>query len=98
MPVNFHIWPFTSVAIYRVGRQTQTKLNVCLPGPCGIPENTGILRFDSNTDTGIFENKIPVFFGILYSTQDNVFKYVYWFLDNFGDFWGLPELLKVFQV
>ena len=34
-------------------------------GPCGIPENTGIPGLDSNTDTGIFENKIPVFFGIL---------------------------------
>ena len=33
-------------------------------GPCGIPENTGIPGLDSNTDTGIFENKIPVFFGI----------------------------------
>ena len=32
-------------------------------GPCGIPENTGIPGFDSNTDTGISENKIPVFFG-----------------------------------
>ena len=39
--------------------------SVCLgPGPCGIPENTGIPGFVSNTDTGIFENKIPVFFGI----------------------------------
>ena len=34
-------------------------------GPCGIPENTGIPGLNSNTDTGIFENKIPVFFGIL---------------------------------
>ena len=33
-------------------------------GPCGIPENTGIPGLDSNTDTGIFENIIPVFFGI----------------------------------
>ena len=33
-------------------------------GPCGIPENTGIPGLSSNTDTGIFENKIPVFFGI----------------------------------
>ena len=34
----------------------------------------------------------------LYSTQDNVFKDVYWFLANFGDFWGLPEPLKVLQM
>ena len=40
------------------------SLVVSGPGPCGIPENTGIPGFDSNTDTGIFENKIPVFFGI----------------------------------
>ena len=33
-------------------------------GPCGIPENTGIPGFDSNTDSGIFENEISIFFGI----------------------------------
>ena len=37
----------------------------CQPGPCGIPENTGIPGLNSNTATGIFENKIPVFFGIM---------------------------------
>ena len=40
-------------------------MSVLSPGPCGIPENTGIPGLDSNTDTGIFGNKIPVFFGIL---------------------------------
>ena len=70
-------------------------MKYCQAGHCGIPENTGIPGFDSNTNTKIFENKIPV---LLYSTQDNVFKDVYWFLANFGDFWGLPEPLKVFQV
>ena len=46
------------------GTIKQLTLYVSLAGPCGIPENTGIPGFDSNTDTGIFENKIPVFFGI----------------------------------
>ena len=39
--------------------------SVLWAGPCGIPENTGIPGLNSNTDTGIFENKIPVFSGIL---------------------------------
>ena len=34
----------------------------------------------------------------LYSTQDNVFKDLYWLLATFGDFWGLQELLKVLQM
>ena len=61
-------------------------------GPCGI---LGIPGLDSNPDPGIFENKIPGFFGIWYSTQDNVFKYFYWFSDNFWVFLRLPEPFKV---
>ena len=45
--------------------------------PLRDPGNPGIPGLDSNPDPGIFENKIPGFFGIWYSTQDNVFKYFY---------------------
>ena len=47
---------------------------------------------------GFLKLKYRYFSVFLYSTQDNVFKDVYWFLANFGDFWGLPEPLKVLQM
>ena len=47
---------------------------------------------------GFLKIKYRYFSVLLYSTQDNIFKDLYWFLANFGDFWGLPEPLKVFQV
>ena len=46
------------------GQGLLRKEDLPTSGPCVIPENTGIPGFDSNTDTGIFENEIPVFFGI----------------------------------
>ena len=47
---------------------------------------------------GFLKIKYRYFSVFLYSTQDNDFKGVYWFLANFGDFWGLPEPLEVLQV
>ena len=44
------------------------------------------------------KRKYRYFSVFLYSTQDNVFKDLYWLLATFGDFWGLQELLKVLQM
>ena len=38
---------------------------VSQPVSSGIPKNPGIPGLDLNPDPGIFENKIPGFFGIL---------------------------------
>ena len=55
---------FPQKASYVIYLKSFLHVNMWWAGPCGIPENTGIPGFDSNTDTGIFENNIPVFFGI----------------------------------
>ena len=47
---------------------------------------------------GFLKIKYRYFSVFLYSTQDNVFKDVYWLLANFGDFWGLQEPFKVLQM
>ena len=46
---------------------------------------------------GFLKIKYRDFSVFLYSTQDNVFKDVYCFLANFGEFGGLPESLKVLE-
>ena len=45
---------------------------------------------------GFLKIKYRYFSVLLYSTQDNIFKDLYWFLANFGDILGLSEPLKVF--
>ena len=77
---------------------TSSHLQGVMSRPLRDPGNPGIPGLDSNPDPGIFENKIPGFFGIWYSTQDNVFKYFYWFSDNFWVFLILPEPFKVLQM
>ena len=47
---------------------------------------------------GFLKIKYRYFSVFLYSTQDNVFKDVCWFLANLADFWGLTEASKVLQV
>ena len=64
------------------------------PGPCGIPENTGISGFDSNTDTGIFEKKIPVFFGIFVKHTRQCFQRPLLAFSHFWRLLGTPRTFK----
>ena len=54
----------------KVGRGASSNRARWGLGPCGIPENTGIPGLDSNTDTGIFEEKKNWYFsGIAHKTR-----------------------------
>ena len=86
---------FSEINIYS---EIRSKIGMRGAGPCGIPENTGIPGLDSNTDTGIFENKIPVFFGIFVQHTRQCFQRRLLVFSQLQSFWGLPEPLKVLQI